>query len=215
MLVGNLGSLRVVHATLVPGLGGLTVNPSVQPGQQNARLTVAMERSISGRITLTAMVPTLRIDESIVHGSNGVAITAPGAVRVQASTVVGTTSAGSLEASDSIFTGRVIVARRQIGCVRHCYLPLDSVAPRRYRCQPNGAASAVRVVPRFTSLTYGQPGYAQLAPTCPVEISTGADDEQEMGAFHFLQQAQRLTSLRASLDEYLRFGLEAGAFYAT
>jgi hypothetical protein len=36
-----------------------------------------------------------------------------------------------------------------------------------------------------------------------------------MGAFNELMQPQRETDLRVRLDEYLRFGLEAGIFYAT
>jgi hypothetical protein len=99
--------------------------------------------------------------------------------------------------------------------VRFSYLPIDSLAPRRYRCQPADVASAARVVPRFTSGTYGRLGFGQLAITCPGEIAAGADDEGEMGAFHFLQQTQRAASLRASLDEHLRFGLEAGLFFVT
>ena len=52
-----------------------------------------------------------------------------------------------------------------------------------------------------------------LAATCPPEIATGADDEGEMGAWHFLQAPQRVRNLRLALDEYLRFGLEAGVFF--
>jgi hypothetical protein len=47
------------------------------------------------------------------------------------------------------------------------------------------------------------------------EIREGADDEAEMGAFHELFKPQRETNLRIRLDEYLRFGLEAGIFYVT
>jgi hypothetical protein len=36
-----------------------------------------------------------------------------------------------------------------------------------------------------------------------------------MGAFHDLYQPQRERNLRVRLDEYLRFGLEAGVFYET
>ena len=36
-----------------------------------------------------------------------------------------------------------------------------------------------------------------------------------MGAFHDLYQPQREINLRVRLDEYLRFGLEAGIFYAS
>jgi hypothetical protein len=36
-----------------------------------------------------------------------------------------------------------------------------------------------------------------------------------MGAFHDLFQPQRETNLKVRLEEYLRFGLEAGSFYET
>ena len=36
-----------------------------------------------------------------------------------------------------------------------------------------------------------------------------------MGALHFLLAAQRVASLRARIDEHLRFGLEAGVFFVT
>jgi hypothetical protein len=36
-----------------------------------------------------------------------------------------------------------------------------------------------------------------------------------MGVFNHLQQPQREANLRAALEEYLRFGLEAGLFYVT
>ena len=55
----------------------------------------------------------------------------------------------------------------------------------------------------------------QLGIASPCEISTGADDEDQMGAFHFLGQAHRIKNLRAALDAYLRFGLEAGIFFVT
>ncbi len=69
--------------------------------------------------------------------------------------------------------------------------------------------------PGFTDLHYGHPGYAQLYLQCPVEILEGAEDEAEMGVFHHLQQPQREANLLASLEEYMRVGLEAGIFYVT
>jgi hypothetical protein len=36
-----------------------------------------------------------------------------------------------------------------------------------------------------------------------------------MGVFHDLYQPQRESHLRTRLDEYLRFGLEAGILYAS
>lgn len=129
---------------------------------------------------------------------------------------------------------------RQSGCVRFSYVPADSRTPRRFHCQPdleiqrsiavarkqapaitpdarNSIASGVRagMQPGFTSLGYGQPGYVQLRTVVPVQIRRGADDESEMGAFHCLFAPQRETNLRVRFEEYLRFGLEAGTFYAT
>ncbi len=43
----------------------------------------------------------------------------------------------------------------------------------------------------------------------------GADDGAEMGAFNMLKQPQREANLRASLDEFLRLGLEAGIIHVT
>jgi hypothetical protein len=129
--------------------------------------------------------------------------------------VLGSSVERSIESSDCIFTGDLQVERRQTGCVRYCYLPLTSKAPRRYRCHPSDDVEADRIAPVFTSLTYGDPGYCQLAADCPPEIALGADDEGEMGAFNLVQAARRMASLRARLDEYLRVGLEAGTFFAT
>jgi len=131
-------------------------------------------------------------------------------------------------------------ARKQEGCLRFSFIPEGSPVPRRYRCQPDLAVRAVieaalekdpnlgaadqadlaagvtaRMRPVFNDLRYGRPAYAQLGTSCPSEIRTGADDESEMGAFHELFQPQRETDLRIRLDEYLRFGLEAGVFHAT
>jgi hypothetical protein len=142
-----------------------------------------------------------------------------------------------LATSDAPAVVPVRSQKKQAGCVRFCFLPPGVVLPPRYRCQPDLAlaqrAAALglpgisalpaseqkfirgRIAPMFTSLRYGNPGYCQVARRTPVEIREGADDDVEMGAFHDLFAPQRETNLRVRLDEYLRFGLEAGVFYAT
>ncbi|HKP03821.1 MAG TPA: hypothetical protein VJU77_10745 [Chthoniobacterales bacterium] len=140
-------------------------------------------------------------------------------------------------AGDPPSTAPIRSEKKQAGCVRFCFIPEGAVLPRRYRCQPDlalaqratalGLAGAGdlpfsiqksirdQIVPLFTSLRYGHPGYGQLQRQGALEIREGADDEAEMGAFHDLFQPQRETNLRVRLDEYLRFGLEAGVFYST
>jgi hypothetical protein len=138
-------------------------------------------------------------------------------------------------ASEVVFTSPVIAERRQEGCVRFSVVPVpdESFTPRRYQCQPDLAITqkekelernllpdeyvqlVMRLRPQFTSRRYGQPAYAQLSIPCAEEIKTGAEDGSEMGAFCMLQQPQREANLRTALDEYLRFGLEAGIFLVT
>ncbi len=105
------------------------------------------------------------------------------------------------------------VQRRQQGCVRFSWLPAGAVTPRRHRCVSDDSDSALR--PQFTSRRYGDAAYLQLAAVTPLAIRHGADDEGEIGLMHPLAQPQREANLRIRLDEYLRFGLAAGLFYAT
>jgi hypothetical protein len=225
VLAGNLGRLDMVHCTLAPGAGQLRAH------QSNDRLRLRIAASICGPIDLPDLVPQVEIADSILSSSETSAaeqpaLTAPGAAAdLRRTTVLGTTTVETLVADDTIFTGRVAAERRQTGCVRFCFVPMGSRTPRRYRCQPDlaleQASSAAReslaasLRPTFTALPYGQPGYAQLGPTCPGEIRAGAEDGSEMGVLSGLQQPQREASLRTALDEYSPFGLGVGIFYVT
>ncbi len=223
---GHLGRLRLAHSTLIPSAGGLAV-----PGA-NARLEIELVRAIAGRVVVAPdpALPTtaaLRLEDSIVDDPAApAALDAPASpVDVQNTTILGATRALTLHAGNSIFNAPVTTERSQEGCVRFCYVPPGSVTGRRYRCQPdlalaasdtdNDTAVAARLRPAFVAETCGDPAYTQLAPGCPPEIATGAEDGSEMGAWRYLQQPQRAANLRSSLDEYLRFGLEAGLIFAT
>lgn len=137
---------------------------------------------------------------------------------------------------NDVWKAPLIAKQKQSGCIRFSYIPDGARTPRRYRCQPELAIQKAltentnlgsseksaladeiraRVRPEFGGLHYGQPDYAQLASYCVREIRNGADDESEMGVFHDLFQPQKEANLRIRLDEYLRFGLEAGIFYAS
>lgn len=174
-----------------------------------------------------------------------VALGAPeGLCAYAALTIVRSTVFGRIEShmidlgENSLFVGLIRVARRQHGCLRFSYVTPGSRTPRRYECQPDlverpvadrfvkGDISAeqrdtlqdserLRVEPEFNSTRYGTPTYCQLASTCAVEITRGADDESEMGVFHDLYQPQRTANLRARLDEYTPAGMDAGVMYAS
>lgn len=197
---GNLGGLELTHCTLPPGAATLTIGA-------NPNLDVAITRTVCDTVNVGTNARSLHLRDSIAQGN----VTAPD-LDIEAATVFGTTSARAVQASNAILVGKVTIERRQEGCVRYSYLPIDSETPRRYHCQPADPADAGRVRPLFASEQHGDPDYALLADACPAEIVTGASDEGEMGAWHFVQAPLRRRSLQAALDEYLRFGLEAGVF---
>jgi len=217
---GGSGNLSLSHCSLVSARPPLTsAGPPLQINTTDS--TVVMGHCIVGGLQALPDT-TIEISDSILDAGSpdGVAIAASDSVgpvrilRVENGTIIGKVHTGLLDlASNTIFLSQLLVDRRQTGCLRFCFVPLNAVTPRRYRCQPAKESDTSRVAPRFTSLAYGEPGYAQLSPDCPVEIFTGADDEAEMGAFHLLFEPQRLTNLKVRLDEYLRFGLEAGVFF--
>ncbi len=225
---GNLGALALVHSTVVPGKGGINVVGD------NERLTLTVERSIVGAITIAGHAPQIALTQSIVDAGSAAAVAAPvQALAIEGCTVFGSVACQTVEASNSLFVGALIASRRQQGCVRFSYLAEGSRTPKRFRCQPDLALAqaadakgialtpdettsiAGRLVPQFTSVSYGHHAYTQLAATCAAEIRTRADDGSEMGVWDFLLQPQREANLVASQDEYLRFGLEAGILYVT
>lgn len=199
---GALGSLVVSHTTFAPGRSTLAC-------ELNPALSLRLERSVIGDLAPADPTVGITLDCCIVDGD----VVASDVV-VDSSTILGALTAQTLSASSSIFVQPVTIGRRQVGCVRYCYVPLSSQVPRRFRCQPGDSAGAARVFPSFASTTYGAPGYAVLRTSAPAEISEGAEGETEMGAWRFLQVPRRMRNLRTALEEYLRFGLEAGVFFA-
>ncbi|MFC8272049.1 hypothetical protein ACFUJR_05775 [Streptomyces sp. NPDC057271] len=160
--------------------------------------------------------------------ATGAGVEPGGRLHLRECTVMGGIHAEELDASNSLLVAAlapgdvreaaVWARRRQQGCLRFSYVPEGSRTGRRYRCRPDpadppGTRRADR--PHFTSLRFGDPAYAQLGTATPDSIRRGADDESEMGATHLLFTPRRESDLLLRLDEYLRFGLEAGFFYAT
>ena len=224
------------HCTLVPGLALNADGSAVSPGAPsltvaNAFASVRLEQSIVGALRVEGDA-TLDLIDCIVDAgaldavaSEGTAASGPGAeLTVRDSTIVGKVHTRLMRlASNTTFFAHLATAdtwkapvwaeRKQQGCVRFSFVPNGSLVPKRFRCVPDDKHPDV--LPHFTSLRYGDPGYAQLRIATDEVIREGADDEGEIGVMHPLYQPQREANLRIRLDEYLRFGLHAGLFYVT
>jgi hypothetical protein len=224
MFLGKL-DVKIQHCTLMPA--GL----DVQFEEDAAKLRVDIRHSIVGPLRLPAQVAAFAVQDSIIDHSGGYAIAAPAAtdrpdlppeqvpgppVTLTRTTVFGRVSVQELpSASEVIFTAPVFVEKCEHGGVSFSYVPAGSQTPPREFCQPPDDASASKVRPRFTSVRFGDPAYAQLSLDCPSELRRGGRDGTEMGVFCHLHRPQREINLEHILDEYLPFGLSAAVFYVT
>ncbi len=224
--------------TLVPGLTLNTDGSATAPGAgslviKHCFTQVTLERCITGPLQVVEGAKVF-LHDCIVDAGDAINVAfdadgagGPGAeLTVTESTLIGKVHTQLMRlVSNSLFFARlgplpaetwtapVMVERRQEGCVRFSYLPTGAITPRPFRCVPDKAHP--QVLPHFTSLRYGDPGYGQLRLATDKAIREGADDGGEIGVLHALFQPQRETNLRLRLDEYLRFGLHAGIFYPT
>ncbi len=219
--------------------------PSIVVDEPNPALGIQIDSCIVGGLRLPETMTELGVYDSIVDSPQDEqpAIAANNAgepgpkTTLDRVTVFGSVAVRELAlASETIFTEPVVAQRRQSGCTRFCFVPRGSQVPRRHHCQPDLALDAyaesqgttvdalthgeraaveTRVTPTFTSVRYGEPSYGQFSRTIAHEIRTGGEDGAEIGVFNQLKQPQREANLRTALEEYLRFGLEAGIFYVT
>ena len=217
-------------------VGRIQVRPDVPPPDHDENDEAARKAAQAARCA--GVGPGVRLDpiaitisDSIVDATSETreAIGAPGCpvaharLTILRCTIFGRVEAHSIElGEDSIFAGRVFVARRQTGCLRFCSVTPGARTPRRYRCLPDlvdgdpatREQERARVRPVFRSTRYGSPDYARLSDASAPELLAGAHDESEMGVFHDLYQPQRLANLRARLEEFVPAAADAGVLFA-
>ena len=242
----DLCELLIRHCTLVPGWALHCNCDPKRPGEPSitldgSRAALRVEHSILGAISVISPLrrgepPPLRLCDSILDatGVERVALGAPdeAVAYVDASfsrcTVIGEVQAhGVALAEDTIFSSALRVLRRQLGCVRFCFVPNGSRTPRRFHCQPDLVLAALasgdasrrarellRVVPQFDTVRYPAPHYLRLADDCCAEIRRGASDRSAMGVYHDLYEPQREANLAARLQEYVPAGTDAGILFS-
>ncbi len=235
-VTGPMGAVVVRHCTLVPGW---SLEPECDPRSpdepsivlERTTACLQVEHSVLGTIEVIGDEVSeepldIHLRDSVLDATadDREALSAPdcrhahAVLHLHRTTVIGEIHTHAVRiAENSLFTGRLHVARRGIGCLRFSYVPTGSRTPRRYRCQPDlaGPGQAARGRPRFTSTRYGTPWYALLADRCAEEIRRGAEDGAELGAFHDLYRPQREDNLRGRLAEYTPAGTDAGIFFVT
>jgi len=234
----NVVTLQVEHCTLVPGW---SLSSTGEPRHADAPAIlsfaigaeISVEYSITGPIRAPETVP-VSVSDSILDATGRKRVAydnlsgqtiGGGPLTLVGCTVVGRVHAQELAlVSDSIFWSEIIPGappaiapglfadRVQAGCVRFSYLPYQAVTPRRFECVQQALAGPT---PLFLSYEYARPDYLKLAASTPSSIRAGADDEGEMGAFHWVLAPLREADLEIRLQEFTPVGLNTGLIYQT
>ena len=232
---GGAATIQVIDSTLVPGLALTSAGDPVFPGDPSICVTaeevsLTVLRSITGSIAADPGGST-RICYSVVDATSPCCVgyaasdlASPGAdLHIEDSTVIGKVHTRTIQlASNTLFFARrpsrdpwsaaVWASRRQTGCVRFCWLPFDSITPRRYLCLPPDAASEAALTPQFITLRFGRPGYALLSGDVPLAIWHGADNGSQIGVYNQIQETEAVRNVQLRAPEYLPVALECGIF---
>jgi hypothetical protein len=180
-------------------------------GRAGAESAVEIEASVLGAIDVDGRV-AVSVADSILDTAAGRAISAPDARVTLERATVATQEAlppdgfavdvKVLDASDTLFTGRVRARDRFAGGIRYSRAAPESELPRHHRL--------VEDEPRFVARDRRDPTHLRLAERCPASIVRGAADGSELGAFHGARLAQRVEALARRIDEYTPAGLRTG-----
>lgn len=230
-----LGRLSITHCTLLPGCAVDSQGDPPNPAQptiivEPSDLQVTIEKSIVGGIQSNLLV-TVVATNSIIDATSRTAVAyaalnalaAGGPLTLENCTVIGKIHAAELTlvtncilwaepALNDSWSNPLIADRKQAGCIRFSFLPVNSVIPRHYECVQEGPTSAE---PLFAAVRYGRPGYCKLLASTSDTIRRGADNAGEMGSFNFLLAPLREEDLRIRMQEYIPVNLEFGIFYQT
>jgi hypothetical protein len=180
---------------------------------------IIIQRSVTGPLAADDGY-RLDITDSIVDAGLGVDATPDGRFAIAAAagdrsrawgarldfsglTCFGPVRVSGIGGQGGIFTQRVVVLDNQHGCVKWSWF-----SGRRDRLPPNHfclRAPGARLV--FTSESFNDSGYAQLANESDARIRTLGPNDDAMGAFGFLLDAHKSTNLQIRLREFMPVGV--------
>lgn len=213
---GELDQLLVRHSTLVPRLHKASLRLLAPVGH------VVIDHCVTGGIEVHQGHTRVSINDSIVdRAERGSLYVEDGGtinlLECRASTVLGALVVDQVMVTDSIVMGSCWSKdrRRPAGSVTFSYLDEAADSLRGEGCQPPRGGTPNHVRPVFESLRHGGPGYARLSRSCPSAVSRGAEDGSEMGAYHDLDEAARLTSLAERLEQSLPAAMTISIVLAT
>jgi len=170
---------------------------------------------------LDVTVPAGTMEEPVVDAKDSLVdrMAVPGLVRLEYCTVLGDCTVGRLQASDSLFAGKLDLKPgllKNPHCIRFSRIPEGIMTsallthrntterPIFYCFEFDEGGAVVRRTAKF-----GEPGCGVLHPATPQAVRFGAEDGGEMGAHHGWRYSLLMAAVLDKLKEFLPVGMEA------
>jgi hypothetical protein len=179
---------------------------------------IVVDSSIAGPLRIDRAY-TLTLNRSILDAGKGVGVDSSTAyaltsgsnpandwgppTQVAGLTVFGRMRVERIAGRGGIWVHRLEVLDNQRGCLKFSHVSGESDRlPQTFACV-TGADALLR----FTSETFGSPGYGQLGLFADFRILERGPDDDQMGAFGFLREAHRWRNLQIRTREFVPVGV--------
>lgn len=207
------------QARLDPALGRAI--PAITLELEGTIKTLTIENCITGPIIETQLNPLLinagqiRIKDSVLLSidADQPALSAKlGRLYLENCTVLGTTHANLIFATNTVFDGPLYVTNTQASCLRFSAFgryasdPAPSVLPRQFECSPFEEAIAPET---FLSKRFGDPSFATLAPLADARLFEGGEYRTEIGVGNKRFWNRRLDDLARFVTKFMPVGQNA------
>jgi len=144
----------------------------------------------------------------------------PGLVRLEYCTLLSSCECGRLQASDTLFAGKLILYSHHVEtphCIRFCRIPSDILPSRSLLTHRNTTEQPIFYAFEFDeggstvrrSARFGEPGCAVLHPATPETVRFGAENGGELGVHHNWRYSLLMEAVPDKLKEFLPVGMEA------
>jgi hypothetical protein len=194
---GRYRTIRFIDCTCP---GTLLIYKAVT-GEGDRYGLLAVERCILRRHVMVNGFFEVRIADSALDPIKASALIARhSTVIIDGCTVTGGVRVKELEASESIFLGKVTVVNPQKGCIRYSRInPEKDTLPYRYRCTTAPVTFCGRLPWRSD--------YLKLRRACGQPVSVWAENGGEIGVYRRAGFTLKAKNLMLKFDEYLPVGL--------
>lgn len=203
----GLASVSVAQSTIAGAIRIIDPAPTPDPAptadlpSNASSAIVQIVRSMVGAVVADPSLADVEILDTVLGPATPMTVSAPGAhLRVESSTIRGDTLVRTLEGTDLLADGTVIVRHRQVHCLRYSYVGSGSQTPRRFR--------PAEQTPSYRSVEPGDPDYLQLGGRPGTGLTAASETGNEVGVDARLRRTELFTAASRLVASYLPAGVE-------